>query len=286
MTIARRTPLRARKPQLGKWVHPASTPFATVAGDGKSLLMFRKVDESELPTNNGSPSHVQAGLPTMGDSGNVMISVMLNTVPLNSLFGGLAGEVVGPSEAFFPFTSVNSDGTYTQDSSSVNDDYDEDLEVQFVDFEAAIDFGALLSDADVEAPDADTDDSEGDSPSMAEPSSTPARPTTARPTTPGSEQEVHPLLTHFNSTKVSVGAFRQNQSRHHQLTSNMVSQESLAFHNSQSPAPIRGIRSGRIPYTNTPITPARKHKKEKRPLASSPMNGGEERGHKRNRSVY
>lgn len=220
--------------------------------------------------------------PMISNSANLMMSAM--STPFDDLF---QGQAIGPSEAFFPFTSIQADGSvfqdtgdyeYDEDDSSSPEDYmDVTNYIEFVDYPSTDD------EDDAEDP---TSDHAGDS---------------VRPTTATSESQVHPLLNHFDSGV--VGAFRKNQNRHQLLSRNAESHASLAFHGPNRP--VRGIKGGRLQAANTPITPLRKQKSNRNilpPVESSPLahlTGGamedkkrkfdmEEtiRGHKRSKSLF
>jgi hypothetical protein len=226
----------------------------------------------------------------ISNSGNIMMSAMAD---FSDPFGGfngmntwIGGQALGPPEAFYPFTSINADGTLAHDSSSAYDDDDLDDE-DLLDVNDFITFGDDDSDDDNGEVEQSSD---ADVTSTPAPSSTPARPTTAR-----SEDQVHPLLAHFN--KGVVGSFRRNQNRHQLLTRNSASRESLAFGGTHLEGTIRGVKSGRLHHANTPITPARKAKTLKPVVPSSPASplaqlnkkrrydGEDFHGHKRNKSL-
>lgn len=222
--------------------------------------------------------------PMISNSANLMMSAM--STPFDDVF---QGQAIGPSEAFFPFTSIEANGTIYQ---NIDDfDFDED------DFSAADDAINLEHYIDFDNSSSGEDNDDGDDPSSE--SQTTEGVAGTRPTTATSEDQVHPLLNHFDSGV--VGAFRKNQTRHQLLSRNAESHASLAFHGPNRP--VRGIKGGRLEAANTPITPLRKQKM--RPLGppadSSPLShltgGGMEekkrkfdmeeavRGHKRTRSL-
>jgi hypothetical protein len=240
--------------------------------DSKKLLLFRAVRRRF--SFNGVGNRPQVGLvqdldspraildqdmsPMISNSANLMMSAM--HTPFDDF---LHGQALGPPEAFYPFTSVSADGTIIQDSPSEYDEDDYDDE-NLWDVEDFLNFGEESSaDEDVEA-----EDPSSDSPATAaEPSSTPARPTTAT-----SEDQIHPLLNHFNSGV--VGAFRRNQTRHQLLSRNTESHASLAFQGPHRTGTIRGIKGGRLQAANTPITPMRKQRASRPlvgPVDSSPL---------------
>lgn len=294
-----RTPIRRgpKLPQLHTWTISNNKTFMVWKKAGGKIIVFNRnasrrasVDGTPAQTPSRNSSIVEAS-PMISNSGNIMMSAMAD---FGDPFGGMnngwntwiGGQALGPPEAFYPFTSINADGTLAQDSSSAYDEDDLDDE-DLLDVNDFITFG-----------DDDTDDenneveqsSDADATSTPAPSSTPARPTTAR-----SEDQVHPLLDHFD--KGVVGSFRRNQNRHQLLTRNSASRESLAFGGTHLEGTIRGVKSGRLHHANTPITPARKAKTLKPVVPSSPAsplaqlnkkrkyNGEEFNGHKRNKSL-
>jgi len=184
----------------------------------------------------------------------------------------LGGEVLGPPEAFFPFTSISANGEITQDDPS---SYDEDdiEDVDILNLEDLIDF-----------PDEDTSDEldeqdDGFSPTDGDPFSTP------RPTTATSEDQVHPLLL---SNPRLVGAFRNNQNTHRLLSGSNITADSMRFSSRFHTTAIQGIRNGHLNAATTPITPMRKQRPK--PMDVSPLQNkrkfsGEERGHKRTKSM-
>ena len=213
--------------------------------------------------------------PMLSNSANLMMSGM---APIDR-FG--AGPAIGPPEAFYPFTSISSDGLITQytDEDEDEDDIDGIDSDNLWDINDMIDFGDGSSDSEGASPSSDT----------AEATSTPARPTTAT-----SEDQAHPLLNHFHNPSV-VGAFRSHQNLHQLMTRDNVSQDSLAFSGPLQQGTLRGIKGGRFAAANKSITPRRKTLQQ--PMGSSPgsplanagkrkFNGDELGGHKRHRSLF
>lgn len=223
--------------------------------------------------------------PMISNSGNMMMSAMFT--PLDGMLGS---QALGPPEAFYPFTSVNIDGTVAQESTSSFDEED-------LDDEDLWNIGDFLNFGDDSSDEEDNDGTHTEqddcaSPEKSEPpSSTPARPSTA------DESRAHPLLDHLD--RGVVGAFRRNQTRHQLLSRNTASHESLAFSGPYRQGTIRGIKGGRLAAANVPITPMRKQKTPKAPLLVGPSSpgsplaaaagkrkfSGDQRGHKRNKSA-
>ena len=195
------------------------------------------------------------------------------------------GQVLGPPEAFYPFTSISADGTVAQDSATSYDDDDLDDEdlwhiEDFLDLDEANSEGD-----DREVVHVQEDDSGNTTDQL---NSTPARPTTAT-----SEDQVHPLLDHFSDG--AVGAWRRNQTQQKLVRSGSVTHESLDFAGPHGQGVLRGIKGGRLEAANTPITPLRRQKvaaalpsSPASPLASIAQKrkfSGEQQGHKRTRSL-
>jgi hypothetical protein len=201
--------------------------------------------------------------PMVSNSGNLMLSAMYT--PLGPYMNNLGDQAMGPPEAFYPFTSINANGEIIQDSPSSFDEDDLDDE-ELWDVEDFINFGDQSSDEDEGGEEA---------------------PETPRPMTATSEDQSHSNLLNPGI----VGAFRKNQQKHKLMTRYNATVDSLVFAGPYAATTIRGIKDGRIAHAATAITPLRKQKPS--PIDSSPLAGhsnkrkfsGEERGHKRNKSV-
>lgn len=295
----RRGPIRSRYPKISEWKRDPTKAFAII-GKSKNLIFYKavkrrhSVNDATMMTPRSSHSQELDSpqaifsadvTPMISNSANLMMSAMNNT-PYDDLFHG---QAIGPSEAFFPFTSIEANGTIYQ---NIDDyEYDED------DFSAADDALNLEHYIDFDDDSSDDENADCDDPTSVSQSATEGG--MARPTTATSEDQVHPLLNHFDSGV--VGAFRKNQTRHQLLSRNAESHASLAFHGPNRP--VRGIKGGRLEAANTPITPLRKQKMRplNPPVDSSPLahltGGGIEdkkrkfdmeeavRGHKRTRSL-
>jgi hypothetical protein len=290
--------MRSRYPKLGSWIQDPTRAYAII-GKSKRLIFYQAMkrrhsasDVTATPRTVHSqdfdsppPSFSADVTPMISNSANLMMSAM--STPYDDLF---RGQAIGPSEAFFPFTSVEANGAIYQNI----DDYEFDED----DFSSPEDILDIRHYIDFD--DSDSDDENGDDDPSSDSQTTSAEGQSGvRPTTATSEDQVHPLLNHFDSG--IVGAFRKNQTRHQLLSRNAESHASLAFHGPNRP--VRGIKGGRLEAANTPITPLRKQKM--RPLLppadSSPLahltGGGIEdkkrkfdmeeaaRGHKRTRSL-
>lgn len=251
-------------PKLFSWKHDASKPFAVIDSKGKKLIMFRaKVarqfnldNDFRIPAPTIGESDIDVGnldqmSPMISNSANLMMSAMYSP---NDALGN--GQALGPPEAFYPFTSINANGTVTQEDQSSYDEEDLDDEDlwNIGDF---LDFGDDSTDEE-----GDEQEIEGGSPSHA------GTPSTNRSQRAATETASHPLLDHFD--RGVVGAFRKNQTRHQLLSRNTASRESLAFSGPYRQGTLRGIKGGRLAAANTPITPMRKQKGTKQAISSSP----------------
>lgn len=245
-------------PRMGTWKQDRSIPFVMFDNTGKKLLRFQATAVSRRTSLNsiGTPlkiSPIEAPLdmsPMLSNPPNLMISGMASIDQL----GG--GPPIGPIEAFYPFTYVSNTGKTVQDSPSSNEMDDDDF-FDFGDDTQEWDMNELV---DLDAGDSDEDPSP--SSDTVEPASTPARPATGT-----SEDQVHPLINHFNNPNV-VGAFRSSQRRHQQLTRDNHSLESLAFADPLGQGIVRGFKGGRMAAANKPLTPRRKALQQ--PIGSSP----------------
>lgn len=286
ITIARRTSFRGQKgPPLGSWIRDRTKAFVLVDNKTKKLVMFKPEINSrrwsmdaEFPQTNTLDFNLRQDSldsnpaeelsPMISNSGNLMLSAM------NGGFGGNSVRPFGPPEAFFPFTSVDANGSFLGDGI---DSYDED-DVDDEDLWAVEDFLDFGSSASVEGDEEEAEDS-------AVPSSTPARPNTG-------DDQISSLLPKPHL----VGAFRNNQNQHQLLSRNKASRASLAFGGPLN-QPIRGIKDNRLAAANTPITPIRKRKAPRTtaptmpssPYLQSPLKRkasvGEEMSHKRSKSM-
>jgi hypothetical protein len=290
ITIARRNSFRNKNgPLLGHWIRDRSKPFVLLDNKTKKLIMFKaeinnprrwSIDAAPSPQSLGNfnirqdsfnEDPVEELSPMISNSGNLMMSAM------NGGLNGNGNQAFGPPEAFFPFTNIDPNGNFRQDSLESYDEEDDVDDEELWALEDILDFGSTASIA------GDAEDFSVD------PSSTPARPDTS-----ASEDQMHPLLAHPHL----VGAFRNNQDRHQLLSRNKASRASLAFSGPLNQGPIRGIKDNRLAAANTPITPVRRQK-AKGPLPSSPASPlvqhqnkrkassgvGEEMSHKRSRSL-
>ncbi|CAG8955445.1 hypothetical protein HYFRA_00010311 [Hymenoscyphus fraxineus] len=258
ITVTRRHSMRNRGPVLASWVHDLSKPFAVLDSHGKKLIMFKATVKRRVSFSGTSNRRTLETVPEMnsemfspGDqmspmisnSGNIMLGAMSTSI---DQYAGL-GPALGPPEAFHPFTSVDANGTITQDSmeSWDEDEFDEDEHVWRLD-----DFFKF---SEGESSDDEGGDGDNQDPSPSSDAAEPSSLTPKRPATATSEDQAHPLLDHFEVR--NVGSFRKNQNLHTQLTRHAVSSDALAFSGPYGVGTLKGIKGGRLAAANSPITP-------------------------------
>jgi hypothetical protein len=285
--VRTRRPAQPRYPRMGKWAHSMTKPFAVLHTNGKNMVYFnskalRKYGSvaSIASKSDATPTQpIPESSPMMCNSASVMMSAFSS----NAFIDSIVGQVAGPMEAFYPWTTVNSDGTYHQDNpfadTSSLDEYDLDEGEEQLVLEDFLNIDGESSEDEKE----NEDGLEPSSDATAEPNSTPAHPT------PKSQD----LLDHFQN--VNVASFRRNQDINNLINRSIESKDSLAF---GGPI-VRGLKQDRIQHANIPITPMRKRKVSKTaPLPSSPASplskvdskkrrydGGHYNSHKRHKSM-
>ncbi|EJP63723.1 uncharacterized protein BBA_07367 [Beauveria bassiana ARSEF 2860] len=172
-------------------------------------------------------------------------NMMLNAMFSSNTFGDFVNpQLIGPSDAFFPFPT---EGIVDGSSSSIegeDDDAEKNLDISdFITWDEGGSSG------------------EEDENGNWQPSSTPVRPTTA-----SSEIDV---FSHLNPE--TVGAFRRNQINQQLILSNQATQDSLAFSGPYNYTALKGLKSDRFDTAGIPLTPIRRHKKHMGDMARSPL---------------
>ncbi|KHN93748.1 uncharacterized protein MAM_08389 [Metarhizium album ARSEF 1941] len=204
--------------------------------------------------------------PILSNSANMMLSAMFSC---NTFGDFVNAQTMGPTEAFFPFSS---EANAADGSSSASLQGEEDEAEKKLDISDFITWDGSNSSGD-----------EGNDGTW-EPSSTPVRPAAA-----SSERE---MLSHLNSA--TVGAFRRNQINQQLILSNKATQDSLAFSGPYNYSAIRGLKSDRFDTAGIPLTPIRRQKKHASEAIRSPLesvsakrkaSGDVGNGHKRHRSI-
>ncbi|KAG6092379.1 hypothetical protein E4U30_005492 [Claviceps sp. LM220 group G6] len=206
--------------------------------------------------------------PILSNSANMMLSAMFSS---NTFGDFVNAQAMGPTEAFFPFSSEAGTGEESPAGSIQGDEADAEEKLDINDF--------------ITWDDSHSSGEEGEDKGDWEPSATPSRPTT-RPT------EID-VLSHLNPD--TVGAFRRNQINQQLILSNKATQDSLVFSGPYNYSAIRGLKSDRFDTAGVPLTPLRRHKKHMTDIGRSPLesvsakrkaSGTEgESGHKRHRSI-
>lgn len=279
-TVNRRQ-VQKKVPKLSPFVLDGRKRYAMINNNGK-LRMFPPRRRHSMEGQTRRPQLQQIGFeaaqmftsPMISNSGNLMMSAMSYGQDL-SLFDG---QATGQPEAFFPFLSP---AVPDSSSGSYHTSDDSDMELNINNF---IDFGESI-DGDEPEPEEESTDS-------------PAANTPAQATRLRSEDQVHPLL-HLNSDV--VGQFRERHTHKNVKKRNHVSSAALAFEGPYNQAPLQGLRPGRIPHANQPMTPMPRKLKSVHGIGSSlgspgspladvvgkkrKFNGREFAGHKRNRSL-
>ncbi|KAI1075595.1 hypothetical protein F5B20DRAFT_380790 [Whalleya microplaca] len=209
--------------------------------------------------------------PILSNPGNIMMSGMISS----STYGDFMNtHAVGPAEAWYAQASdANALGEISDDEDPAVDEEEKNLKME--------DFLALDDNSSEDEKELDHDEADD------EIFYTPARPATA------SSDNMSSLLDHFERNADLVGAFRRDQANHQLISRSKATRESLAFSGPYFEGTLRGIKDGRIPTTNVPISPLRKQKKVPE-LGSSPLatmstkrkaSSEHHLGHKRQRSI-
>jgi len=283
---------------MASWVVDPTKPIAVIDSTGKTMLIYpapRSVKKSQSAfisslssSTTASPRTSMAGLaktfdgafddsendrsdPSSQEQTTMMIGSAANLMMPGLLHGApgmehiLGGSVLGPPEAFYPFKSIDANGTLLDDEEEDDDDDDDDPE-DMLNLQDFIDFGDDSDSVDQMLDDLD--------------STLLAKPLTNTPFKTSGMSIQHSssidLLQHFD--KGVVTSFRRSQTRDQSI--------------SRRPSATYGIKGGRQFAANSPINPSKK-RQASRSLSStlSPFNGVTARrkvankSHKRNRSA-
>ena len=162
---------RHRGPALASWAVDPAKPYAVIDKTGSNMIFYpaqrpqsRRLIANTSVNNSTATSPARASGSFVGDLGGrgVINQDILLRSPANLMMSGFAGHgganierlfgshVVGPPEAFFPWTSIDSKGKVSHDDDNDNndeddddyddDDYDDDPE-DSLDINDFIDFG-------------------------------------------------------------------------------------------------------------------------------------------------
>lgn len=269
---------RRGRPRVGRFNLDSTgkKPVAVVNPRTGKLMIFtpqrlRRLDLS--PETFNFPFWDPAGCetPLIGSAGNLMMGAMF----ASNTFGDFMNtQAVGPVEAFF-----NTEDQTAVEEESSDDAADADEEENRLNVDDFLDLGNASSDDE-----GDNNNEAGD----------PFSPTPARSTSKAS-QDFMSLLSHFENRDI-VGAFRRDQANNQLIRNGKATRESLAFSSPFFEGTLRGVKDGRLPDTNVPISPLRKQKKMSQ-MASSPLAPASQKrkattaaaeqanGHKRQRSM-
>jgi hypothetical protein len=257
---------RRRGPSLASWVVDPTKPIAVVDCTGKTMLIYpapRSVrantpkdfinslnssttvsprtsflgfEDSE--NDHSEPSSQDQGTTMLRNTPNVMMGGLLHGAPgMESI---LSGQVLGPPEAFYPFTSIDANGMIMDDDDDIDDedDDDEDDPEDMLNIQDFIDFG---------------DDSSDDDQQMADDSDSTVLPNAGPDSSPltkimlGKSSSSQHLLDHLDRGVVS--SFRRNQQAHLRRP-----------HPSAMLKSPYGIKGGRQFAASSPFNPTRKTK--------------------------
>jgi hypothetical protein len=289
-------PSRRFGPSLCSWVADPSKPIAVIDSTGKRMLIIparKSVDpsvdsfgfaSSTSTTANTSPQTPFArlhedsdnersdssgqGVPIAGSGANLMMGGLLHAPNADFIRGG---QILGPPEAFYPFTTMRADGT-------IEDDYDEDDE-NLWDVNDLIDFGDGSSSDDEGLGSLFPTSAASSPPAIGSPIESPT-------TDSGKDNVASRMLKHLDRGVVT--AFKRDQHRHKLLldrSQDRLPQPTLtAFERN-------AIKGGRLAAANAPISPIRKHRAGRiYPRISHPLNPNliprRTLGHQRSKSLF
>jgi hypothetical protein len=209
--------------------------------------------------------------PILSNSGNLMMGAMVSSNTFGDFMNGT--QAVGPAEAFLPPVSALEDISEEDEY----EDFEEDQDEQRLKLDDFLEFEGFDGEQSAAF---DEEDEYWTTPQ--------------RPDTPGGNLDSLLDHSHLLNNSHLAGAFRRDQQTHQLLRSGKATRESLAFSGPLHHGTLRGIKDGRIPSTNIPISPMRKHKPNRSDLANSPLASMSQKrkssseqhfGHKRQRSI-
>ena len=268
-TITTPASRRRHGPVLKTWVVDPHKPIAIIDDTGKTMLIFdapssvrkRKaalvnslassataspqtpsaalagyvIEDSEIERSD--PSSQEQPIAILRSPADItMMPELLHSI--SSMDPIMSAEVIGPAEAFYPFTSIDANGVIMS-----NDDEEDDFSpVNTLNLQEFIDFGDDL-------PESDAMETEDSDPTLLAASlfTTPSK-TTTTTTQPSSTEN---LLQHFARRGV-VSSFRRNQTRHQSLLRRP--------HLNTATGTTYGFKGGRYHAASSPLSPLRKHK--------------------------
>lgn len=227
----------------------ATSATSTAQNSPRTNLQHLGTDDNDFHDAFTSP---------FNNSTDIMFTGIFGAAPDSDILALLNGSSVGPPEAFYPFVSVNQNGTYTI-MSDEDGLLDEEAEIsEDINLEDFMDFGPEGDETDVEQEDSTDTPATPATSMVALPSSTPAQPT-PNEMTPSNRKRTasNVMLEHFDRGVVT--AFRNNQYHYRSLA--------RLPHDPDLRASVsRPIRSGRS--AETLMSPLRK-----RSVITKKMNG-------------
>jgi len=256
-----------RLPTLGSFTVDQSKDLAVIDHKAKNMLVWKAQRKSRTIEGGRSRADSTGSFSQQGpsesesDIGFTPVDPMLsspanNVVPnfhssrTNRVGSGLSNEILGPEEAFFPFVTMNNDGTFGGDDNDVfDDDFFSDADLNIEDF---INFGEVSSDEEQNEASQEQGEDPSSNSTAAEdddrektPQPTPKF-TAVKPRIPSTpvQPSSDSLLHHFDRNVAS--SFRRNAERH----------------KSWMRSPITaGIKGGRFEIANNnTISPMRRRK--------------------------
>lgn len=267
-TIKRRGSSPCKLPKTGTFVLDPHRPVLLVDGAGKSqrsqfypAKIQTEADKQFwqkflLMQNRKKAQRDLSRQLLLAEENGLDISQVLDSNTPNEIFDGLgslrADQIIGPPEAFTPFTSIDANSGVAEDDTWRS--VEEDEGTDFMDF-----FNFDDSDED------DDEDMPDESDALESPSTTRS---SSFPHFSSSKSGGNvDLLAHFDRQSGLVGSFRRNQQYAKQAGS-LPSHPSLRAMTSESNA----MQTGRRAAGNAPITPLRKKRGGKNVgMRSSPM---------------
>ena len=235
---------------------------AVVILDSDRLKMYpARIPTAVVARTSASPTNIPAASPPAACDTLQCANIdplYFVTTQMDLMLGGLLGpsstsnslrgQVVGPPEAFFPFTSIDHEGNVVEDESDWYD-YDEEDDEDMMDIHDLIDFG--------EAGDSRMEEEDQINGGEAGPLESPATATEAESSgATASESHRRPerrseILSHLNGDVVA--AFRSHQDRYR-----LISRE--PHHPALRTSIHNALQSGRAAAAENPISPMRKRK--------------------------
>ncbi|KAI6244812.1 hypothetical protein HI914_06832 [Erysiphe necator] len=241
----------ARTPRLYSWKHTSDKPFATVSSNCKKMILFNVHHFGNFGSSRSSQhlsgiqqagqynsSPLNANAKKSVPPGNLNTSLPeINTLMSTGLPSFYTPLTIDAGQGLIPYSSS------CYDSDEFNDENCTEISPNLDEF---INFESDESSFNVREPEPSNNTDVNNNVS-----------TSSSKT--NDEDQVHPLISHFN--RGVVGSWRQKQNTHKLLHRNIVTPDSLAFGGNRfMEGTLKGVKSGRLKHANTPITPVRKQR--------------------------